>query len=193
MSDNQAFDYLIDLLRLTINLGRPDAHTTGIEYRIRATINDEAPVIGLGNIVPMTPQPREFVEISRVVLVPTGIIPESDGHGGKRLTASEFPFFPRSQHLPLIVTHLDFHPQPLSLNLASPNRLSGVATNKAGHNVRAPGNRRKANIRLNRIVNIIKTLRHQWRSSGKYGLQCRKVMGVSRSDTGFRGRINKLG
>ena len=77
---------------------------------------------------------------------------------------------------------------------SGPAGLAAAAQlNKAGHNVRAPGNRRKANIRLNRIVNIIKTLRHQWRSSGKYGLQCRKVMGVSRSDTGFRGRINKLG
>jgi acetoacetyl-CoA synthetase len=119
---------------------------------------------------PVTPQPGEFVEISRVVLIPSGIIPESDGHGGKRLAASQFPFFPRPKYVSLIVTHLDFHTQTLSLNLASPNRLSGVTAHKAGHNVGAPGNGRKANIRLDRIVNIIKTLRHQWRPGGKYGL-----------------------
>src|SRR5687768_10324783 len=108
LADDQAFDDLRQLLDLSIDLGRPDAHATGIECGVAPAGDDHAAMVRDLGPVSVTPDARIVLEVGGPVLRAIGIIPEGDGHAGKRLPAYELTRLTAHRHSGL-VEHVDVH------------------------------------------------------------------------------------
>lgn len=79
LTDTDTLENLIQAFDLAIDLGRADAHATGIEHRVGSAMNNHAAVGGDLCIVPMRPDTGVSGKIGLAVALAIGIIPKPDG------------------------------------------------------------------------------------------------------------------
>src|SRR5690606_633720 len=93
LADADCLDHLGQLLHLLVDLGRADAHAAGIQRGVGAAVDDHAAVLGPLCEVAVMPDIVEALEIGGVILLPPGIIPEGDRHGGEGARAHQLALF----------------------------------------------------------------------------------------------------
>ena len=80
LSDHQTFQHLLNTLSLPVNLRRTDPHASGVQYGIRTAEDHNPPMLGDGNVISVTPDAWELLEVRRFVFCIFRIVPESDRH-----------------------------------------------------------------------------------------------------------------
>ena len=73
-----------------------------------------------------------------MILLTFRVTPEPDGHTGERISTGQFTFLTRLQNLARVVPNLHLHPQPLTLDFATPYGQCRIPKNKAGHDIGTP-------------------------------------------------------
>src|SRR5688500_16165649 len=129
LADHDAFHDLIELFDLTVDLRGTDANAAGIQDGVGAAVNDHAAVFRELDPVAMAPDARVGPEIGRVVLPAVRVVPEADRHRGERQGADQLPFL-ADHRASVLVEDLDLHAEGAALNLATPDRSDGIATDK---------------------------------------------------------------
>src|SRR5262249_12751183 len=107
----ERFDDFVELLDLPINLGRPDAYSAGIERRVRSAVDDHAVVLGDLDVIAVTPDIGEALEVRRVILRVSGIVPETERHRRKagRAHALAALLAARGERLAVPIECFDLH------------------------------------------------------------------------------------
>ena len=170
LADDQAFEHLIDLLDLAVDLRGTNTHATGIEHRIRASIDDDPIVRSELDKVTVTPDTGKALEIGGTVSGAIGVIPESERHARERCSAHQFALF-LPNRVTVLVEHLDPHAQPAALQFSTPDRQHHAAQCKARDDVSAAGDRRQTDISLDLAVDVVEAFRCERRARRQDGLQ----------------------
>ncbi|MNQ90831.1 hypothetical protein D3C85_1061850 [compost metagenome] len=159
LTDGHAVEYLRDLLHLTVNLRRADAHTTGVEHGVGTAVDHHPAVRQLLGVIALGPDTGKLAEIRRLELFAVGVVPKADGHRRKVPGANQFAFF-TNHRMTVVVPYLDGHAQAFALHFATAHRLQWIAIGKARNDIGATRHRSQADISLEVSINVIVTL---WR------------------------------
>ena len=125
-------------LDLAIDFRGADPHTTGIEYRVRAPLDDQPTLSSEHCPVTMGPDTRKARKVGITISTAFGIIPEAHGHAGKRAGTDQFPGL-LTQTLAVGVKHVDGHAQAATLQLPPAHRQQRVSQRKAGDDIGTAG------------------------------------------------------
>src|SRR5690606_26443531 len=164
LADGDRLHYLVDAFHLPVDLGRADAHATGVEYGVRAPVDDQAAVGPLLGIVTMGPDPGETLEVGGAIAAAVRIVPETQRHGREGAGADQLAFF-ADYLFALAIPYLHRHAQARTLQFAAPDRQRRAAQRKAGNDIGAAGDGGQLHVRLDVAVDVIESFRRQRRAS----------------------------
>src|SRR5262249_19076516 len=125
-------------------------------------VDDKAAMRRLGGEIAVAPDAGETREIGVVILAAVGIVPEANGHAGKRAAADELALVVDRCRLAVVGENVDGPAETRRLDLAAPNRADGIAENEARDDVGAAGDRGRAEIGLHLVVDEIEALGRKW-------------------------------
>src|SRR5205823_1966824 len=103
-------------------------------------------VLGNRSIIAMAPEVRKAREIGSVVALAFGVVPEADGHTGKRARADELALLAGGRGLAAVIVDGDGEAQAGRLDLSAPDRADGIAQHEARDDVGTPRDRGEAEI-----------------------------------------------
>src|SRR5690606_21547721 len=106
LTDADRLDDLRHLLDLIVDLRSPDPHPARIERRIGTSVDDDAAMLRPFGKVAMAPDILEPLEIGCAVFRAVRVIPEHDGHRGKRPSADELALF-AAHRLAVVIPYVD--------------------------------------------------------------------------------------
>ncbi len=192
LADGQGLKHLGDALDLGIDFSGADAHAAGIERGIGTAMNDEAAMGGdLGEIA-VAPDIVKAGEIGVVIFLAIGIIPEHDGHGGKRLGANQFALF-LFHRMAVVIQHIHGHAEHRPLDFAAPDAGQRIAADEAAADIGAAGNGGEMDIGLYRVIDKIEILGAQRRAGGHHGAKVCELVGVAGAPAGLAHGIDIFG
>ncbi len=108
-------------------------------------------------------------EISIVIFLPVGVIPEANRHRRKGSGTHQFAFFARCQRTAFVVPDFHRHAQTCALQLTAIDRQQGVTQRKTGDDVGTAGDGTQRDIGADIAVHIIKAFMRQRRTGGEQG------------------------
>ena len=180
LGDHEALEHVVERIDLAVDLGGSDAHATGVERRVGATVDDHAAVLGPLGEVALVPGARESLEVGGVVTSIAGIVPEAERHRGERRTAHELARGARPRRAPVVVEHVDGHPEARPLDLAGPDRPRGIAGDEAAAQVRPTGDGSQVHVALHVPVHVLEPFGHERRTGRRDGPQRGEVVRLDR-------------
>ena len=168
LPDHDALNHLRHVLHLPINLSGANAHATGIQRRIAATVDDETAARRELSPVAVPPHPRPSLEVRRPILASVRIIPECDRHARKRCRTDQLTRLAH-QRTSIVAPHLDAHSVAARLKLSAIDGLRGIAKGEAGDDVGAAADAAQSDVRLHALVHIVVAVRREWTPCGQDG------------------------
>ncbi len=191
LSNDQALDDFIELLDLAVDLRGADPDAAGVQHRVGAAVDDDPAVRRQLHVVAMAPHARVALEVGCAVLAAVRIVPEPDGHRGKRLRADQLPLLAYDRRAGF-VEDLDLHPECAHLDFAAPDWARRVAADETADDVGAAGNRRQVDIRLDVFVHEVEALRRKRRPCRRHGPETAETVCRPRADRRLADRVDEL-
>ena len=192
LTDDNALDDLVELLDVAIYLSGADAHATGVQRGVGATVNDDAVVFGERDIIAVMPDVVEARKVGVVVLLPSRVGPEVDRLAGESLGADQLALF-AAHRLAIVVKYVDRHAERAALDFTAIHRAQRAAHHETGNDIGTAGDRGQADIFFDVFVNEIETLGRQYRAGRCHRAQRGQVELVDRVHLVFFHRIDVFG
>ena len=155
-------------------------------------MDDHAAVLGPLGEVALVPGARESLEVGGVVARIAGIVPEAERHRGEGRTAHQLARGAGPQRAPVVVEHVDGHPETRPLDLSGPDGPSGIAGDEAAAQVRATGDGGQVHVTLHVPVHVLEPLRHERRTGRRDGAQRGEVVRLDRFEPELDARVEEL-
>src|SRR5699024_3878444 len=134
LTDHDAVGNFRQGFHLPIDLRGADAHATGIQGGVGATVDNGAAVFIELDVVAMGPDTGKAFEISGVITFAVGIVPETNRHARCRLGTHHLTTL-TNQRPTVVGICLDSHAQHGALDFAAAYRQDWTGTDETGHDI----------------------------------------------------------